>query len=158
MILIKVADYVTELMSFDETKVLIGRENATKETFSQDYIVIDNISPATVVANNRAYDYDTEKEDLNSNLSSRVTLEFYGDNAYTNIYKYVNLLNSQQGRDLQKAYDVTFYKPSAINDLKQVVGNKYFDRYEIEIMIQYNENILIDTLRIEEIPVEYSRN
>ena len=157
MILIKLADYVTDLMGFDTTKVIVGRSNATQETFTQDYIVVDILSPSQIVSTGRDYDSDTEKEDLRSVISGKFTLEFYGSNGYDNINKFMNLQNSQSGKDIQKTYAITTYKSSTINTLPQQVGNKYFDRYEIEIMVQYNSSLEIDTLRIGEIPVEYSQ-
>jgi len=158
MILDKLANYITELMTFDESKVLIGRENATRDNFSQNYIVVDILAPAANISNGRDYDYDTEKEILNTVQTGSFTLEFYGTSGYTNVNKFINLQLSQQSRDLQKTHELTVYKASNINNLKQVVGNKHFDRYEIEVMVLYNESLEIDTLRIEEIPVEYIQN
>lgn len=158
MILDKLANYITELMAFDETKILIGRENATQDNFSQDYIVVDILAPATNISNGRDYNSDTEKEKLNTTQLGSFTLEFYGTNGYTNVNKFINLQLSQQGKDLQKLHDLTVYRASSINNLKQVIGNKHFDRYEIEVMVLYNESLEIDTLRIEEIPVEYIKD
>lgn len=155
MILIKLANYVTELMTFDETKVLIGRENATRDNFSQNYIVIDTLAPAGNLSNGRDYNYTTEKEKLNTVQKGSFTLEFYGTAAYSNCNKFVNLQSSQQGKDIQKTHGITCYKASTINNLKQLAGNKYFDRYEIEVMVLYNDSFEIDTLRIEEIPTMY---
>lgn len=153
MILVTLADFATELMNFDETKVIVGRENADQETFSNDYIVIDNLAPATPQTHSRDYDYTNEKETLNTSLTGTFTFEFYGPTAETNAYKFLNLLSSQSSRDLQKAKGFTSYRPSSITNLKQQAGNKYFDRYEIEVLIQYNQSFEIDTLRIEKIPV-----
>lgn len=156
MILIKLADYVTDLMDFDETKVIVGRENAAQETFANDYIVVDTL--ATVpTSHSREYDWDLEKENRTTSLQGTFTFEFYGPNAETNAYKFVNIVSSQKGKDLQKTNGITLYRPSSVNNLKQLAGNKYFDRIEIEIIVQYNQSFEIDTLRIEEIPVEYNQ-
>ena len=137
MILDKLANYITELMTFDETKVLIGRENATQNNFSQDYIVVDILAPSTNISNGRDYNSVTEKEKLNTVQSGSFTLEFYGTSGSTNVNKFINLQLSQKGRDLQKTHELTVYKASNINNLKQIVGNKHFDRYEIEVMVLY---------------------
>jgi len=158
MILVTIADYITNLLTFDATKVIIGRENATQDIFSQDYIVIDSLAPAENVSDGRDYDYDLEKETLRSYLSGRFTLEFYGDNAYTNAYKLINMQRSQLARDLQKSYSININAVLSVNNLKQIVGSKYFNRYEVEIMIQYIESIDIDTLHIESIDVGYIQN
>jgi hypothetical protein len=155
MILDQIADYVTALMAFDPSKVIIGRENAIKENFSQNYIVIDTLAPAVNFSNGRDYNPITEKEKLNTVQKGSFTLEFYGTDSDSNCNKFVNLQSSQQGKDLQKTYGITCYKASNINNLKQLVGNKYFDRYEIEVMVLYNDSFEIDTLRIEEIPTVY---
>ena len=153
MILITLADYATALMSFDPTKVIIGRENADQDTFSNDYIVVDNLAPATPKSHNKKYDSDTEKELRTTSFVGSFTFEFYGPNAESNAYKFVNIVSSQAGKDLQKTNGITMYRPSSVNNLKQQAGNKFFDRYEIEIMVQYNASFEIDTLRIERIPV-----
>ena len=151
-ILVTLADYATELMSFDETKVIVGRENATQETFANDYIVVDALATLPK-SHSREYDWDNEIEKRTTSLTGSFTFEFYGPNAETNAYKFVNIISSQQGKDLQKTKGITMYRPSSVNNLKQQAGNKYFNRFEIEIMVQYNESFEIDTLRIEEIPV-----
>ena len=155
-ILVTIADYITDLMSVDADKVLVGRENATQETFSNDYIVVDTLA-TTPNSHSREYDWDNEVETRTTSLQGSFTIEFYGDNAEVNANKFVNIQSSQLGKDLQKQYNITLYRPSSINNLKQQAGNKYFNRFEIEIKIQYNQSFEIDTLRIEEIPVEYTQ-
>ena len=154
MILDKVADYITELMNFDPTRVLIGRENATQETFTNDYIVVDTLSPIINIGSKRSYDKVNEKETFYTLLKTNITFEFYGSNAYTNMFKFVNLQNSQLARDLQKKYEFTIYKTKNINNLKQTFGNKYYERYEVEVMIQFYETQEINTLRIDEVVVD----
>ena len=156
MILVTLADYITNLMDFDETKVIVGRENATQETFANDYIIVDTLA-TTPTSHNREYDWDLEKENRITSLQGTFTFEFYGPNSEANAYKFVNIVSSQKGKDLQKTNEITLYRPSSVNNLKQQAGNKYFDRTEIEIIVQYNQSFEIDTLRIEEIPVEYTK-
>ena len=156
MILVAIADYITDLMSVGASKVIVGRENATQETFSNDYIVVDTLT-TTPQSHSREYDWDAEKETRITSLQGSFTIEFYGDNAEVNANKFVNIQSSQLGKGLQKQYNITLYRPSSINNLKQQAGNKYFNRFEIEIMIQYNQSFEIDTLRIEKIPVEYTQ-
>jgi len=158
MILDKIADYTTNLLSYDETKVIISRENATQKTFSDNYIVIDTLSPANPIGSTRMYDYENEKETFITLFNAKITLEFYGSNGYDNAYKFINLQNSQLARDLQRTYEITLFKDLTINNLKQVVGNRYFNRFEIEITVQYNIITIIDTLRVESIPVEYIKD
>lgn len=153
MILVTLADYATALMGFDADKVIVGRENADQETFSNDYIVVDTLTPATPRSHNRKYDSILEKEKMITSLQGSFTIEFYGPNAESNAYKFINITSSQTGKDLQKSNAITVYRPSSVNNLKQQAGNKFFDRYEIEIMVQYIESFEIDTLRIERIPV-----
>lgn len=155
-ILITLADYATDLMDFDATKIIVGRENATQKTFANDYIVVDTLS-TTPTSHSKEYDWDLEKENRTTSLQGTFTFEFYGPNAETNAYKFVNIVSSQKGKDLQKTNGITLYRPSSVNNLKQLAGNKYFDRIEIEIIVQYNQSFEIDTLRIEEIPVEYNQ-
>lgn len=156
MILVTLAEYITALMSFDTTKVIVGRENGTQEIFSNDYIVVDNLN-TTPKAHGREYDWDEEVETRRTSFEGKFTIEFYGDNAETNANKFINIQSSQLGKDLEKSKNITIYRPSSVNNLKPTLGNKYFNRIEIEILVQYNQSFEIDTLRIEEIPVEYTQ-
>jgi len=154
MILTKVADYITELLSIGPEQVLIGRENATIETFENDFIVVDSLTPALPISTNREYDKENEIESFVTFLEMKVTLEFYGANAYSNAFKFLNLQNSQLARDLQKKYEITLYKTGSINNLKQIVGDRYFERYEVELKVQFVEKTSIETLRIDEIVLD----
>jgi len=117
--------------------------------------VIDILVPTTPIGSTRQYDYDNETETFNTIFKVKVTLEFYGSEAYSNTYRFVNLQNTQKARDLQKQYEITLFKDMTINNLRQTINGRYFERYELEIMIQYNESLEVDTYRIEEIPIEY---
>ncbi|WP_373073907.1 hypothetical protein [Sulfurimonas sp.] len=156
MILVTLAEYITELMSFDADKVIVGRENGNQKIFSNDYIVVDTLS-VLPQAHGREYEYDTEIETRRTSFQGTFTIEFYGPNSETNAYKFTNIQSAQAGKDLEKSKNITVYRPSSLNNLKQQLGNKYFDRIEIEILVQYNQSFEIDTLRIEEIPVEYTQ-
>jgi len=153
MILERIADYITELMDFDSSRVLIGRENATVDVFTNDYIVIDNLSPAIPITTVRNFDSKKEVEKFSVLYSAKFTFEFYGENAYSNMYKFLALQNSQKAKDLQKKYILTVFKAYSTNNLKQIVGNKYYERYEVEITIQYWETLEVDTFRIDKVMV-----
>jgi hypothetical protein len=153
MIQTTIADYVTSLLEFDESKVLIGRSNISQEIFSNNYIVIDKLAPSQNIANGYEFEGTNESMKYNAVMSGTFTLEFYGDNGYENVYKFINLHRSQLSKDLQKQYGMTIFNPTGLNDLKQVVGNKYYDRYEVEIVVQFNESLTIGVLKIDKIPV-----
>jgi len=153
MILEKIANYTTSVMGFNDNDVLIGRDNITIEDFERNIIVVDFLAKPTAVTQDRKYDYTEEKESFNTLFNASFSLEFYGSNAYQNVNNFINLSNSQRSKDYQKINELTVFKPKGYNDLKQLVGKKYFERYEVEILVQYNESLTIDTYRIESIPV-----
>lgn len=153
MILEKIADYVTSVMEYDEENVLIGRDNINLKDFERNIIVVDFLGRPQSMSNERKYDYDLEEETFCTIFNGSFTVEFYGDNSYINVNKFINLSNSQRSKDYQKTNEITVFKSKGFNDLKQVVGNRYFERYEVEILVQYSESLTIDTYRIESIPV-----
>jgi hypothetical protein len=73
------------------------------------------------------------------------------------LYKFLGLQNSQNARDLQKKYKITVYKGTNVNNLKQQVGSRYYERYEVEIMVQFVETEQINTLRIDEAVTKYEK-
>lgn len=152
MILIELAKYVTELLSYDETKVIVGRENAVQKTFEENYILVDSLSPAKILTSLKSYDDAKEILTITNILKGTFTLELYGKDAYMNTYKFLAMQNSQFAKDLEKKYQIMVGKGENINNIKQQAGGRYYNRYEIEITIQYNEILQIDALRIEEIP------
>lgn len=153
MILDKIANYVTSVIQYEEDNVLIGRENITLDDFEKDIIVVDFLSKPQAITQERKYNYDTEKETFETTFNASFSLEFYGVNSYQTVNNFINLSNSQRSKDYQKINELTVFKPKGYNDLKQLVGKRYFERYEVEILVQYNESLTIDTYRIESIPV-----
>ena len=158
MILIDLANYVTELLNYDETKILVGRENATQKTFEDDYIVIDTLSPAQNLTTLKKYDGVNETLNITNILKGTFTLEFYGKDAYMNVYKFLAMQNSQLAKDLEKKYQIMVGKGENINNTKQQAGGRYYNRYEVEVVIQYDETLQIEALRIEEIPRAFLEN
>jgi len=154
MILSKIADYLTDLMNYTPEKILIGRENATQKMFETDYIIVDMLSPGQVLTSLTKYNADTEIMTINNILKGTFTLEFYGNEAYSNVYKFLALQNSQLSKDLETKYQIMVGKGENINNTKQQAGGRYYNRYEVEVTIQYNELLEIDTYKITSIPLE----
>ena len=91
-------------------------------------------------------------------MEGTFTLEFYGEDCENNATNFINLKNSQGGKDAQKSKSITVFDATSVNSLRQQIGKRYFDRYEVEIMIQYSLSSTIDTLNITSIELTYEQN
>jgi len=153
-VLINIANVVKNTLSYDESKIIIGRENATQQTFTNDYIVIDelvSISQGTV----STFDDVNETETFKTSMNGTFTIECYGDNAQINAINFLNLQESQEFYDAQKAENIIVYKTKNVNNKKIKTNSNYYARYEIEIVVNYVVETVIGRLRIDEIPSDF---
>jgi len=84
------------------------------------------------------------------------TLDFYGDNAYTNANKFVALLRSEKANWYLKDYNLSMLNANSIIDLKDLLGTDYTNRYQVEVSVNYFVNVAINTLRIDSVEWELS--
>lgn len=148
MILDTLATYITDLLTFDETLVVIGRENALEESSSKNYIVIDELV-SIPDARQSSFDGDTEVQELTEVNKGDFTIDFHGDDARQNAINFKLLQRSQAGYELQRDLEISVFNASSMIDVKKLQGSQYGSRYQIEIKVQYNEVVAVDTLRID---------
>ena len=142
------ADYVTGLLDFNPSLVIVGRENAVKVDSLKNYIIVDELFS---VPDARTPSYDGEAEELEHNILMRgdFTIDFHGEDARANAAKFQVLQNSQSSKDLQRSLGITVFHATAFRDLKLLEGSQYKPRYQIELKLLYNETEIVDTLRID---------
>jgi len=66
-------------------------------------------------------------------LSGRVTVDFYGKNAYATATKLAILLNSQAALELKDLHAVALYQSTGLTDVKALTGQQYGERVQIEL-------------------------
>jgi hypothetical protein len=154
-VLLSLYEVVKATLNYNENLILIGRENATQQTFTQNYIVVDTLASVPTSRPLRRYDDNEEIEYFHTNMTGTFTLEFYGNKARINHTNFLNLINSQECRDAQKANEIVLFVPKNTNNLKMQTQSKFYERYEIEVVIQYVVKTAVDRLRIDTADIDY---
>ena len=152
----RVALVVRDLLGIDEQLVRIGRQNFTQVDFETDYIVVDDVGQALQTASIETFDGDTESLSLGGIWRGPVTLDFYGSDTYNRAIQFGLLLRSQAARELKRTHDVTIYHPTGPTDLKQLTGQQYGERLQIEMQVEISLDSSVDTLRIDTAQLEFN--
>ena len=153
-VLVAVAKLVRDLMSYDESLVLIGRENFGRGKSSHPYVVIDALGAQQLLATNEVFDGTVESLALGSLWTGPVTLDFYGTGAYTRVAEFCARLRTQTACDLQRTLGIVCYLPRNIIDVRALTGQQYGERIQVELTVSAPTNLTIDTLRIDIAQIE----
>lgn len=148
-VIVNVARFVRDLLSYDENLIEFDRENIKQELITDSYIVINSDSPVTTLTTGTDYDGDDEEMTYSASLQRPITLEFYGSDAYANKDKFRLLSKSQTAKELSKDYAFTIFNVTGETDIKKVFGSTYGNRVHLEFNIQYCPAEVIETLRID---------
>jgi hypothetical protein len=153
-VLVAVAKLVRDLLDYDEQLIRIGRQNFSREDLEIDYIVIDSLAPAAQVASLESYDGTAEELKLGAMWRGPVTLDFYGDEAYTTSRNFSLLARSQTAYELKRTLGINTYHASGPTDLKALTGQQYGERVQIEMVVETSSDVTINTLRIDTAQIE----
>ena len=157
-VLKKLALFTRDVLSYDENLIRIGRQNFQRKEFEEDYIVVDGIGASTPTGRIESYDGDTEVQSIGVRSTKPCTLDFYGDNAFTNAAEFRLSLRTQLAYELQKDLGIGVYGVSTETDVKALTGQQYGNRVQLELNVQYCETIDVDTLRIDEAQFEFLKD
>lgn len=157
-ILVSIANVIKTMLDYDESLILIGRENATQENFSNNYIVVDHLASNPVSKPIRHYDYDNEIETFTTKFQGTFTIEFYGNNAMINHIDFVNSIDKQESKYQQRLEEITIFNAMSTNNRKMQTTSRTYERYEVEIVVQYVIKTESNRLRIESIQTEFLRS
>ena len=152
--LIRVAKFTRDLLEVDEQLIRIGRQNFEREEFETAYIVIDAIGAALRSGSMETYDGDAEQLSLGAIWKGPVTLDFYGDDAYTRANDFSLRMRSQAARELRRALGISIYQVSGITDVKALTGQQYGERMQVTATVEISNQVTIDTLRIDTAQLE----
>lgn len=148
------AKYVRDLMAVSETLIKLGRVNFERKDFETDYIVIDSLTGDIPLASSSSFDSVDESMEYTSLIKKAFVVDFYGENAYANASKFQLLVRSQKSSELQDTYKISVYRVTTVTDVKALTGQQYGNRVQCELMVQFNNSIEVDTLRIDVAQIE----
>lgn len=150
----RVGQFSIALLNDNTVKIKKTRANHKKTDFTKPLILIDNLGNAQRVGSSDNFNGTSEVMTYADYYKQTFTFDFYGSGAYDLATRFLALLRSQRSFDLQQTNNLTFYRASTIQNLKQLTGSTYFERYQIEVVVSYWDNVEIDTLRIDEAQIE----
>ena len=101
------------------------------------------------------FDDKKEIEYWETRMAGTFTLEFYGEKCNKNHIDFINLIRCQESIEAQNKYEIVLFDPRNTNNLKQFTNSKTFDRYEVEVVIQYFIRSAIDRKRIDTADINY---
>lgn len=156
MINIQVADFTKALMNNEDLIIILGRENFENVDFTQDIILIDSLTPTRNISSTDSYNGTDEIQTFTTYFNQLFTLDFYGNNAYTNANKFIALLRSEKANWYLKDYNLSMMNVNSMIDLKDLLGTDYTNRYQVEVSVNYYVNVDVETLRIDSVEWELS--
>lgn len=148
-ILIQLKRFVRDLLPHPEEFIKDGRVNFNRQEFEQPYIVVDSLSPDIPLASSANYDGDTERMRYVELVSRSFTFDFYGPTAATLCSNFRLLARSELSLDLQSELNITVFHPGAATNVKQLTGQQYGERMQLECQVHYSPSVIVDILRID---------
>jgi hypothetical protein len=155
MIDIKIAKYVTDVLLFDSSKVIISRENFVLNDFADNKIFIDTIANRQNLGSNEIFDGTNENMTYVTTYKQIFTIDFIGSGAETNVNDFVNLQNSERAYTSSKNESISVLIGNNINKIKDQKGNEYYNRYQVEVMVYFYEQTQISQDRFDEAQTVY---
>lgn len=139
MILDSIANFTTDLMEFDPTKVIIGRTNYVNVNFDDNIILIDMLT-ANPMGRASKYNSATETMEYQTLMKGIITISFYGSLAFDNAAKFITMMESEEAIDSAYLNDLTYRFPSRIQNTGRLTGSEQHEKYEIEMIVNYIHN------------------
>ena len=149
MINVLVANYVKDVLQFDETKIIIGRLNFIQDNYSTDRIYIDTLAPRQNLGSSEKFDDVLEKMKYVTTFKQVFTIDFIGENLDTNVNDFINLQNSERAILASEQNSIRVLLSNNINNVKDLKGKIYYNRTQLEIMVTFSEETQIDVPRFD---------
>lgn len=150
--------FARDLLDLPEKDIILGRENELRKNFSALQVAVDALGDAKPVSSGKTYNSSTEMMTHHTKYRQVITLNFYGDAAYTQAKKFAVLANSQRAYEIQRDGGFSVKQVGAVRDLKFLVGNDYSNRYELEVVVEFNEVVDVETKRIDTLQITTMRS
>ena len=141
--------FVRDLLPYPESLIKFGRQNFERADLETNYIVIDSLTGDIPLTSSEGYDGEAEQMTYSEYVSRLFTFDFYGAGAFENCRKFRLLCRSQASLELQETLGITVWHPGSATDLKQLTGQQYGERMQLECQVHYNQSEVVDILRID---------
>lgn len=145
----QLARYIRDLLIYQESLILFGMDNEELINSQENYIVVDGLSNSSE-GFAEVFDGNTEEMTYFKTTKGQVTISFYGVDAYENLSNFKLLQHSQKSYELQRDLGLAVFLPTNTTNLKNLIGSKYANRQDMDLVLQYEESIDVATLRIDE--------
>lgn len=149
MINVLVANYVRDVLQFNETKIVLGRLNFIQDNYTTDRIYIDTLAPRQNLGSNEKFDDVLEKMKYITTFKQVFTIDFIGENLDTNVNDFINLQNSERAILASEENSIRVLLSNNINNVKDLKGKIYYNRTQLEIMVTFSEQTEIDVPRFD---------
>jgi len=148
-ILIQLQRYVRDLLVHPEQFIKAGRVNFNRQEFEQPYIVVDSLSPDVPLASSTKYDEVNEQMQYSELVSRAFTFDFYGPTAAILCRDFRIMARTEKSLDIQRDLNITVFHPGAATNVKQLTGQQYGERMQLECQVHYSPSLIVDILRID---------
>jgi hypothetical protein len=153
--LIAIAKFIRDLLVYDEQLIKFDREDIPEVDFNSSYIVVNGSSIANKKSTGAQFNPVTEQMTYNDSFAQSVTLEFYGDNAYTNSSNFSILSTSQKALELKAVLNLNISHVSNTLDVKQLLGSVHGNRVHLTFNAYYLPSVEVATLRVDTSQFEF---
>ena len=135
----------TELV---EGEVVLARKNYLDQDFKSNLAIVDSLLNIPI---GRTQDFNGEDEKLTyiTYRKSQITIDFYGDDAELNANTFEARLKSQITHEYKRDNNIEVFNNKTIQNIKNVQGKTVYDRFQIEIVVKYTDDLTDDVLRID---------
>lgn len=146
---ILLAKYIRDLLVLPEAQISIGRTNKRQENTQQLLIVVDALASTDLISASQVFDGANEVMTIYSSYATPMTVNFYGDDAKETLDRFLGLSMAQVGVNLRTVMAIDVLLANRITDLRNLDGEQYSERYELELTLQHYTAIETPTLRID---------
>jgi hypothetical protein len=143
------ANFIRDLLAYDEQLIRTGRQNYKIADFTIGYIGVDSLGASRRLASGATFDGTLEKMTYQQQWIAPVTISFYGDDAWSTATNFALLIQSQKSLELQESFGIGVFQASGLTDVKMLTGQQYGERQEITLNVRYSTSADVETLRID---------
>lgn len=136
MILDQIANFITDLIQFDPTKVIIAGTNYVNVNFDDNLILIDMLT-SNPIGRSSKYNSVTEVMEYQAQMKGVITFSFYGALCFDNAVAFIAMMESEEAINSAYINNISYRFPSRIQNVGRLIGSGQHDMYEIEMVINY---------------------
>lgn len=147
-ILVTIATLIPMITDLTDDQSIIARDNYLDSNFKDDLSVVDSLLN-TPIGRSDSFDGDNESFTFQTYRKTQMTVDFYGVNAEVNANTFEARLNSQITHEFSRDNEIEIFNNKTVQNIKNIQGKTVYDRFQIEIVVKYNQTVTDDVLRID---------